>query len=234
MSEPRKEVIGDAELWLGDCASIMPLLGKVDACITDPPYGIGESNEKNLSRGTLAEPKDYGHYDWDEKPASAEQIALIRAHSRHQIIFGGNYFNLPPSSCWLVWDKQNGSNDFADCELAWTNLDKAVRRVYWRWNGMIRRGNEERFHPTQKPLGVMRWCIEHLPPDTRTILDPFAGSGTTGVAAVQMGKRFIGIEREPAYFEVMMRRIEEAYKQQDLFIAPPPKPAEQLSLEVPA
>jgi DNA modification methylase len=229
VSEPRKEIIGDAELWLGDNLAIMPLLRRVDAVVTDPPYGLDMAARGTVGSGKLAPPTDYGKSDWDALPASHEQIALIRACSLHQIIFGGNYFDLPPSSCWLVWDKQN-TGDFADCELAWTNLDKAVRRIYWRWNGMIRRGNEERFHPTQKPLGVMRWCIEHLPPDTRTILDPFAGSGTTGVAAIQMGKRFIGIEREPAYFDVMRRRIEEAHRQTDLFIAPP-KPAEQLSLE---
>lgn len=212
--------IGNARLALGDCREILPSLGKVDAVVTDPPYGLGESNQRALSRGNLAKPRDYGEFDWDEKPASDEQISMIRACSRWQIIFGGNYFDLPPTGCWLVWDKQN-TGDFADCELAWTNLNKAVRRIYWRWNGMIRRGHEERHHPTQKPLGVMRWCIEHLPAEVGTILDPFAGSGTTGVAAVQLGKAFIGIEREPAYFDVMVRRIEEASHQQDLFIEPP-------------
>ena len=151
----RRETIGDCTLYLGDCLDIMPTLGKVDAVVTDPPYGIGESNEKNASRGGLAMPKDYGHYGWDKAPASPEQIAAIRACSRNQIIFGGNYFDLPPSSCWLVWDKQNGANDFADCELAWTNLQKAVRRIYWRWNGMIRKGNDVREHPTQKHSGSL-------------------------------------------------------------------------------
>lgn len=132
----------------------------------------------------------------------------------------------PPTSCWLVWDKQNGGNDFADCELAWTNLDKAVRRIYWRWNGMIRKGDDIREHPTQKPLGVMQWCLSHLPIETKTILDPFMGSGTTGLACIKAAKKFIGIERDEKYFSIACRRIEEAYKQPDLFIEPTKNPVQ--------
>lgn len=216
----RIEAIGDCTLYLGDCMDIMPTLGRVDAVVTDPPYGIGESNEKNLSRGTLAKPRDYGHYEWDKAPPEQEVIDMMRSIGDHQIIFGGNYFNLPPTSCWLVWDKQNGSNDFADCELAWTNLRKAVRRIYWRWNGMIRKGDDVREHPTQKPLGVMEWCLTHIP-QAKTILDPFMGSGTTGVACVKAGRTFIGIEREPTYFEIACDRIRKAYAQPDMFVAPP-------------
>ena len=215
----RVEQIGDATLYLGDCREILPTLGRVDAVVTDPPYGIGESAEKVASRGKLATPRDYGAFDWDSAPCSQEQIDWMRTISRYQIIFGGNYFALPPSSCWLVWDKQNGDNDFADCELAWTNLQKAVRRIYWRWNGMIRKGHEERFHPTQKPLEVMRWCISHLPDDAGSILDPFMGSGTTGVACVSLGKRFVGVERDERYFGTACKRIEEAQRQGDFFVS---------------
>jgi site-specific DNA-methyltransferase (adenine-specific)/modification methylase len=213
----RKEVIGDCTLYLGDCLEIMPTLCKVDAVVTDPPYGIGESSKKNASRGGLAKPKDYGFYNWDNEPASNEQIDVIRNISKHQIIFGGNYFQLPPTSCWLVWDKQNGANDFADCELAWTNLKKAVRRIYWQWNGMIRKGDDIREHPTQKPVGVIQWCIKHLPSDCETILDPFMGSGTTGVACAKMGKKFIGIEIDENYFNIACKRIEQEYAQYKLF-----------------
>jgi DNA modification methylase len=119
----------------------------------------------------------------------------------------------------LCGDKENGDNAFADCELAWTNLDKPVRRIRHMWNGMLRKGQEERGeHPTQKPLGVMKWAIGHIPEPANTILDPFMGSGTTGVAAVQMGRDFIGIEREPKYFDIACRRIEQAQRQGDLFI----------------
>ncbi len=220
----QKQQIGDCTLYLGDCLDILPTLVdayEITALVTDPPYGIGESNEKALSRGKLANPIDYGHFEWDKKPASAVQISSARIRAKNQIIFGGNYFELPPTSCWLVWDKQNGTNDFADCELAWTNLQKAVRRIYWRWNGMIRRGDDVRQHPTQKPEGVMKWCIEQLPDTCSIILDPFMGSGTTGVACAKMGRKFIGIEIEPKYFDIACRRIEEAYRQPDMFVEQP-------------
>jgi len=146
----------------------------------------------------------------------------MRTISTYQAFFGGNYFTLPPTSCWLVWDKLNGKNDFADCELAWTNWPKAVRRLQWLWNGMIRQGNEERFHPTQKPLEVMKWVIE-LCPKADSVLDPFMGSGTTGVAAIQLGRKFIGIERDERYFEIACKRIEQAVAQGQLFAPEPPK-----------
>lgn len=219
----REERIGGQRLILGDCLKVMPLLGRFDAVVTDPPYGIGESGQKNRTRGNAAAPGNYKDCHWDNEPASAEHIGLLRAISRHQIIFGGNYFEgLGPTSCWLVWDKQNGDNDFADCELAWSNLPKAVRRIYWRWNGMIRKGDDVREHPTQKPVGVMEWCIKHLPETTRTILDPFMGSGTTLVACQRLGRMGTGIELDPDYFEIACRRVEEATRQPDMFIQPPP------------
>ena len=215
--------IGNATLYLGDCLDVLPTLPKVDAVITDPPYGINENSKKVASRVNAAAAKDYGDFDWDKKPPAAELIQAIRDRGEFQAFFGGNYFALPPTSCWLVWDKLN-SGDFADCELAWTNWPKAVRRLQWRWNGMIRQGNEERYHPTQKPLEVMKWVIE-LCPKAQTILDPFMGSGTTGVAAIQLGRSFIGIEREPKYFDIACKRIEQAVAQGQLF---EPEPAKQV------
>lgn len=211
-----KVIIGNATLFCGNCADIFPTLEKVDAVITDPPYGIGEAAGKNKSRTNLAVARDYGNDDWDNEPAAPEVIEILREISLYQAIFGGNYYHLPPSPCWLVWDKMNGRNDFADCELVWTNWPKAVRRLQWMWNGMIRQGNEERFHPTQKPLEVMKWVI-NLCPKAATILDPYMGSGTTGVAAIHQGRKFIGIEREPKYFEIACMRIEQANKQGNLF-----------------
>lgn len=220
MSYKRKEVIGDATLYLGDCLEVMQDLPKVDAVVTDPPYGIGEARANHKSRSKLAAAIDYGSSDWDNKPANELQISAIRGISGSQIIFGGNYFDLPPTKCWLVWDKMNGENDFADCELAWTNLNKAVRRIGFRWAGMLQhnmKDKEVREHPTQKPAPVMAWCVRHLPADTKTILDPFMGSGTTGVAAVQEGRKFIGIEIDEKYFDIACKRIEEAQKQLRLF-----------------
>lgn len=227
----RVEQIGDATLYLGDCLDVMPTLGKVDAVVTDPPYGIGadrgQAARANHRHGAaLAKSTDYGVSNWDGEPCSPVALDFMRRISRHQIIFGGNYFDLPPARCWLVWDKQNGDNDYADCELAWTNIDKPVRRVVWQWHGMLRKGNEYRVHPTQKPIGVMEWCVGHLPSDAETILDPFMGSGTTGVACANLGRKFIGIEQHEPYFDIACRRIEEAYRQPRLFEEPRPKPVQ--------
>jgi site-specific DNA-methyltransferase (adenine-specific)/modification methylase len=223
----KEERIGGQRLILGDCLEVMPLLGKVDAVVTDPPYGIGEGNAKGQTRGKLAQPRVYAGVDgWDATTADDAVGYAVRL-AKHSIVFGGNYYELPPTSCWLVWDKQNGDNDFADCELAWTNLPKAVRRIYWRWNGMIRKGDDVREHPTQKPVGVMEWCIGHLPETARTILDPFMGSGTTLVACQRLGRNGIGIEIDPDYFEIACRRVDEATRQPDMFVQQPPKPVQE-------
>lgn len=222
MSFRTEQLAEGVTLYCGDCLEVLPTVGDFDAVVTDPPYGIGESNRNFASRSKLANADKYSRSDWDNQPISDEHIAAMRACSRWQIIFGGNYFRLDPTSCWLVWDKQNGANDFADCELAWTNLDKAVRRITWRWAGMLQQdmaNKEDRQHPTQKPLEVMRWAVGHLPDKAVKILDPFMGSGTTGVAAVKLGRQFTGIEIDPGYFDIACRRITAALKEPDLFVA---------------
>jgi len=224
-----KVTIGNCELWHGDCREVLPLLGKFDAVITDPPYGINENSAKVASRRKLAAPKDYGFFDWDKSAPPSELINSCIEAGRWVAFWGGNYFDLPPSSCWLVWDKLNGDNDFADCELAWTNWPKAVRRIQWRWNGMIRQGSEERFHPTQKPLQVMAWVID-LCPKADSILDPFMGSGTTGCAAIERGKSFTGIERERKYFDLACERIARAQAQGTLLRPEPPRECVQEGL----
>lgn len=232
----REVTIGPCRLIQGDCLAVLPLLSGVDAIITDPPYGIGadagQQSRADKQHGKAVAPsKNYGFTAWDDRPCSAEQIAAMRSVSEWQVIFGGNYFALPPSRCWLIWDKLNGDNDYADCELAWTNLDKAVRRIQHLWHGMIRKDREERFHPTQKPVGVMTWCIGHLPEDAETILDPFMGSGTTGVAAIKTGKQFIGVEREPKYFDIAVSRIRRAWQDKCSEIKfEEPEPLKQLEL----
>ena len=222
--------IGNCRLYQGDCLEIMPYLPRFDAVVTDPPYGIGEAAEANKSRSKLAKATDYGNANWDDKTADGA-IACAVSKSTHSIVFGGNYYDLPPTSCWLIWDKINGASDFADCELAWTNLKIAVRRLSFQWNGMIRREKHiPRHHPTQKPVEVMKWCLGFLP-QAQSVLDPFMGSGTTLVACAKMGKRGIGIELDPKYFEIACQRVKEAYKQPDLFIDAERPKAEQMDLE---
>ena len=229
----REERIGDCRLILGDCLEVMPLLGKLDAVVTDPPYGIGVDRamaaNSNTKYGKSAAAKgQYIASGWDDVPIGKKHIDAIMAAGKSVVIFGGNYFLLPPTRCWLVWDKRNGSNEFADCELAWTNLDKPVRRIEWMWNGMLRKHGEQRHgHPTQKPVGVMEWCIKHLPTQAQTILDPFMGSGTTLVACAKLGRKGIGIELDPDYFEIACKRVQQAYDQPDLFVEPPKQPTQE-------
>lgn len=191
-------------LYCGDNRRIMPLLGNFDLLLTDPPYGIGADRIKYTSRLTAS--KDYGDTNWDQSPPEEWVMQLARARCAEQIIWGGNYFSLPPSKCWLVWDKVNGATEFADCELAWTNLPKAVRRIHHLWNGMFRKNNEPKFHPTQKPLDVMSWCFSHAT-NPKTVLDPWAGSGTTLVAARLRGIQAVGIELNEQYCETAKQRL---------------------------
>ena len=208
---------GDVTLYLGDCMDVMQGMDdkSVDAVITDPPYGIGEAAGKNKARGNIIEAKDYGNDTWDNERVNERYIKAMLGIGEEAVIFGGNYYAdlLPPSSSWIVWDKNNGKTDFADCELAWTSHKRAVRKIEWTWNGFVRRGKDIRYHPTQKPLGVMRWIVGNYTYPLDTVLDPFMGSGTTGVACVQLGRKFIGVEIESKYFEIAKKRISEAQMQ---------------------
>jgi DNA modification methylase len=197
-------------LYHGDCREILPTLGRFDLLLTDPPYGIGESTGKNRNSSNLGETKDYGFSEWDLQPPSKDLIASLLSSSSVAILWGGNYYEgLPPSRCWLVWDKDN-TGMRADAELAWTNRDAAVRLFKWKWNGMLQEQmgdkKEPRFHPTQKPIALMRWCLSFAP-DATTILDPFAGSGTTGVAAKLEGRKATLIEMEERYCEIAANRL---------------------------
>ena len=217
----RIETIGNATLYLGDCMEILPTLGKVDAVITDPPYGLAEK----LQGGTWGKQYEGESKDWDAKPWSPSPVFMQSADNF--VIWGGNYFVLPPSRCWFVHDKTIRGMTFADAELAWTNFDKNTRVFSF----LVPRGflGKQREHPTEKPLPLMRWCIEQAG-NPQTILDPFMGSGTTGVAAIQLGRKFIGIEREPKYFDIACSRIEQAHAQGQLFEPTQAAPV-QLGLE---
>lgn len=200
----------------GDCLEVMRGFAdkSFDLVLTDPPYGIGadKNTRANKQHGNAAAPsKDYGVGDWDATPPSREFFDEMFRISKNQIIFGGNYFGLAASPCWIVWDKDNGTNGYADCELAWTSFNTAVRKVRHRWHGMLQENmgihKETREHPTQKPLNVMAWCIANYSKEGATILDPFMGSGTTLVAAKQLGRLATGIEINPKYCEVARGRL---------------------------
>jgi site-specific DNA-methyltransferase (adenine-specific) len=202
------------ELWNIDCLEFLKVMPDkcFDLCLTDPPYGIGEANNDNKSRSCIAQSKDYGKADWDNKIPSKEYFDEIIRVSKNQIIFGGNYFieNLKNSSCWIVWDKDNGNNDFADCELAWTSFKSAVRKFKWRWQGMLQENMKQkdfRYHPTQKPLELMRWCVENYSKSTDTILDCFAGSGTTLRACKDLGRKWVGCEIDEGYCKTAIKRL---------------------------
>lgn len=218
MADPwlRREVVGDCTLYLGDCTVVIPsLTGAFGAVVTDPPYGIGINKS-----GRLSTSRGFGGETWDDEPADLSWLLPLRLPA---IVWGGNYFGLPAHRAPLVWDKDNAGRDFADFELAWTNLDMVARRFVMRPMNM----DGGKVHPTQKPVALMRWCLAFLPAGS-TVLDPFMGSGSTLVAAVREGRAAIGIERSERHFNTAVRRVREAYAQPDFLVAPPaPQPVQQ-------
>lgn len=222
----RPVIIGDATLYLGDCREILPTLALADAAlVTDPPYGLGD-----LWQGGGGSKKTSWKFDpneakeWDGQiVAGLEQMVVA---FRESVVWGGNYYKLEPSRCWLIWDKkQNDQWTTGQAEMAWTNIDKPVR--VFRFAQCEQASEGEKYHPTQKPLALMIWCLKWV--KAQTVCDPFMGSGTTGVACANLGRKFIGIEIDPKYFDIACARIENAQRQERLFDAPHAKP-EQLTL----
>jgi site-specific DNA-methyltransferase (adenine-specific)/modification methylase len=222
-------------LYLGDCREILPTLGPVDAVVTDPPYGIGfEPNTRSTrandvyARGSFR--TDFEQIKGDDQPFDPTHLLKWPC-----ILWGANNYanELPQSNGWLCWYKGGGISGFkmSECELAWSNVLTSTRHIDHMWHGFKRasEAGERVLHPTQKPIEVMSWCIGFTRGDV--ILDPFMGSGTTGVAAVKLGRKFIGIEIEPKYFDIACKRISAALKQPDMFIELP-KPAKQEALEL--
>ena len=216
----RVEQIGDATLYLGDCMEIMPTLGKVDAVVTDPPYGIGWKPRVN-----------HQNQVWVDQINFDIRIFLV---GKYHTIWGGQYFadKLPVSEGWLAWVKRpidmdfsNDDRTYATAEFAWRDFGKAKFMAHV-WDGGLRAGARENrtfCHPSQKPIEVMEWCVRQVPLDAETILDPFMGSGTMGVACAKLGRKFIGIELDEGYFDIACERIQKAYDQPDLFVEPPAK-----------
>jgi site-specific DNA-methyltransferase (adenine-specific) len=235
--EKSRVVIGDAVLYNEDCRFILPTLTGVDAVVTDPPYGIaldtdnmrftgakgGAARKKKGLRGTAD-----GEAILNDKEAF--DPSFLTGIGEHQIIWGWNNYpdKLPRGAC-LIWIKRNDDafgSFLSDAETGWLSKGHGV---YCRRDLSNNAIALERQHPTQKPVGLMQWCLGFLP-KAQTILDPFMGSGTTGVACVKQGRKFVGIEIDKGYFDIACRRIEEAYRQPDMFVSAPTQKPEQMGL----
>jgi site-specific DNA-methyltransferase (adenine-specific)/modification methylase len=222
-SNIEKVTIGPHTLYCGDCRDVLPTLGKVDAVVTDPPYGILNLAGSGSTSAVRKSPRQQGSgtlknrllnrsdVQWDVAP-DVDTLAMIMAFGSVNIIWGGNYFPLPPTRAVLVWDKEQPWENFSQVEIAWTNLNRPA--AIFRESAT--RGTPDKEHPTQKPLSLMCWCVS-LAKGCGLIADPFMGSGTTGVACANLGRTFIGIERERKYFDIACRRVEDAVNAGVLF-----------------
>ena len=203
-----------SEVYNIDCLDYMRTLPDkaFQLAIADPPYGIGADRDQKLRAGTqygksCAPCKDYGNSEWDSKAPEKEWFDELRRVSQHQIIWGANHFisRIPiDSSCWIVWDKDNGENTYADCELAWTSFPSAVRRIRYKWHGMLQENmqqKEQRIHPTQKPVALYAWLLKNYAKPGDRIFDPMMGSQSSRIAAYKMGFDYVGCELDKEYFD---------------------------------
>ena len=219
----RVEQIGDATLYLGDCREILPTLGRVDAVVTDPPYGIGYCHGARAGGRLMG--TDGLSVVGDDRPFDPSPWL-----GRECLFWGAEHFRtrLPDGGRWLVWNKRRPGvvRDQGCVENAWHSEPGVTRIFHQVWDGADC-GEERgwRVHSNQKPVALMEWCLGFVRGET--ILDPFMGSGTTGVACARLGRRFIGIEIEPRHFDIACRRIDEAQRQGRLFNAPCPKPTQE-------
>lgn len=211
------------ELHNMDCMKAMKDMkyNQFDFAIVDTPYGHGRSIIKNnKSRSKLAIAKDYGNGHWNSNKPDGEYFKQLFRVSSKQVIWGGNYFAMQPSQCWIVWDKDNGSNDFADCELAWTSFDSAVRKFKYRWNGMLQenmKNKEIRIHPTQKPVALYKWLLQNYAKEDDKILDTHLGSGSIALACWDLKFDLTAYEIDKEYYDAAMKRFNTHCKQGQLF-----------------
>lgn len=204
-------------LYHGDCEEVVPRLGQFDLVLIDPPYGIGQDKGVRLGGRTPAlQPRRYED-SWDKERVCRKLLGLVLDAGCLQIVWGGNYYSdlLPLAGRWLVWDKEQPMPSFSDAELAWTNLrGNATYMFRYSGGGMLAK-ERTRYHPTQKPEALMSWCIQQADTASRepvkTILDAFAGSGTTGVAAKSFGRKCVLVEREERYCEIAAQRLRQEY-----------------------
>jgi len=193
-----------------------------DLAIVDVQYGIKQGGDKNKTRGKLAISKDYHPFNDDKPPEQIYYNELFRI-SKNQIIWGANHFisKIPfDSSCWIVWDKDNGETDFADCELAWASFSTAIRIFRFRWQGMLQQNmgeKEYRIHPTQKPVALYRWLLKTYAKAGDKILDTHVGSGSSLIACIELGFDYVGCEIDKEYFEAAQKRINKSFRKYELF-----------------
>ena len=224
----KEERIGGQRLILGDCMNVMPLLERFDLCLTDPPYGIAENYLKPSTKGEWS--KLYSEQiTWDNFAPKDALMEALTLSSWSGIVWGGNYFPLPPVRGWLIWDKMQWHSS-GHAELAWSSLDIPIRSFAY---SRAQLSTENKQHPTQKPVALMEWCLGFLPNAT-TILDPFMGSGTTLVACQRMGRNGTGIELDEEYWRIACERVHKAWLEPDLFIADtkPTAPQQESFLDV--
>lgn len=211
------------KIYFGDCLGFMKEIPdkSIDLILTDPPYGDyhkgkygGDSPFGGVKKpGSRIAKRNFGAVTWDQIPSKEYFDEMFRI-SKNQVIFGGNFFidKIFPTSCWIVWDKDN-SGDFADCELIWTSFDTAIRKMKYRWNGLLQEDmahKEIRYHPTQKPVKLITKILQEYSKPGDLICDPFLGSGTTAIACIKAGRNFIGMEKDKGYFEIAQERIRKA------------------------
>jgi len=198
-----------------DCLQALKAMAdkQFDLAIVDPPYGIGMDSTHFKTKSSNAKPNDYGKKDWDNAIPNKEYFNELLRVSRHQIVWGGNYFveNLTNSSCWVVWDKDNGNSIHADCELAWTSFKTGVKKVKWLWHGMRQqnmKNKEKRIHPTQKPVALYRWLLYEFAKEGDKILDTHLGSGSIAIACWDMGYDLTAYEVDKEYYDNACKRLE--------------------------
>lgn len=191
--------------------------------ICDPPYGIDVAASGKVGGNNCGKAKDYGAKEWDKQPPNEEYFSQLRRVSKNQIVWGANHFisRIPfDSSCWIVWDKQNGENNFADCELAWTSFKTAVRKFEFRWQGMLQgdmANKESRIHPTQKPVKLYKWLLHNYAKKGDLILDTHVGSASSLIACYDMGFDAVGFELDKDYYEASKKRLNDFMAQGRLF-----------------
>ncbi len=194
-------------IYHGDCQDVLPYV-QADVVITDPPYGIAHPTDyRSRGRDGKANCTDYPAVRNDDKPFDPSSILKLQLPA---LLWGANWYadRLPPSGGWLVWDKERPDDlDQATCELAWTNFIKGVRRFRYLWNGMIRAGNENLCHPTQKPVALTLWVLSLKWTPAGVVLDPYMGAGGVLVASKRLGRKAIGIEIEEKYCEIAAQRL---------------------------